>query len=465
VRAWLKKEGFQEGDLRSTKFMASRCSHLTPFEWAQTKGECHVYEWLCDNGGLVPYEEQAVRAWLKKMGFPDGDLRRRRSVCNDAYPYMHPMGSACDKGELNVCKWLHDHGAAPDITKVNGYIETPMHVTCRSGHLLVCKWLCEVGAAPDITKTSVNGYTPMHFACGWGHLSVCKWLFEVGAAADITKATNDSCTPMYMACYQGHLPVCKWLFEVGGAADIAKANNDGITPMFRACQYGHLSVCEWLFEVGAAPDITKANNKGATPMYIACQKGELSVCKWLFKVGAAADITKANNDGTTPMSIASQFGHLSVRKWLVFNGALNTPPPDQHDDNHVDQAIVKRDTRPGWNVFTHYNHRHKLLAWAQGVAATHHIFYHVVLRASVIVPASHQQVSPDERCHLPRLPRVVLERLGNLLGVEMVGRRVRNAREFAEALAAVMEEAMKEAKKAAEQERSVIKRRREAVSS
>ena len=241
---------------------------------------------------------------------------------------------------------------------------------------------------------------------------------------------------MAFACEMGHLSVCKWLFEVGAAADITKASNNGFTPMYIACQMGHLSVCKWLFEVGAAADITKANNNGATPMYLACQFGHLLVCKWLFEVGA--DITKASNNGFIPMWIACENGHLSVCKWLVFNGALNTPTPDQHDDNHVDQAIVKRDTRPGWNVFTHYNHRHKLLAWAQGVAATHHIFYHVVLRASVIVPASHQQVSPDERCHLPRLPRVVLERLGNLLGVEMVGRRVRNAREFAEALAAIM---------------------------
>ena len=53
-------------------------------------------------------------------------------------------------------------------------------------------------------------------------------------------------------------------------------------------------------------------------------------------------------------------------------------------------------------------------------------------------PNSHHQASPDQRCHLPRLPRVVLERLGDLLGVEM-GRRVRNVREFAEALAAVID--------------------------
>ena len=67
-----------------------------------------------------------------------------------------------------------------------------------------------------------------------------------------------------------------------------------------------------------------------------------------------------------------------------------------------------------------------------------------MLRASVILPDSHHQASPDQRCHLPRLPRVVLERLGDMLGVEMVGRRVRNAREFAEALEAVIANEKKE---------------------
>ena len=59
-----------------------------------------------------------------------------------------------------------------------------------------------------------------------------------------------------------------------------------------------------------------------------------------------------------------------------------------------------------------------------------------MLCASVILPDSHQQASPDQRCHLPRLPRsviVVLQRLAEFLDVEM-GRPLRNVREFAEAL-------------------------------
>ncbi len=85
--------------------------------------------------------------------------------------------------------------------------------------------------------------------------------------------------------------------------------------------------------------------------------------------------------GETPVHRCAN-DHLLVCKWLVFNGALNTPPPAQHDDGHVDRAIVQRDTRND-------NHRRELLAWAQDVAATHHTFLHVVLRASVTIPKSH----------------------------------------------------------------------------
>ena len=121
------------------------------------------------------------------------------------------MARGCYKGELNVCKWLYDNGAAEDITKANSRGFTPMHRACEGGHLSVCQWLFEVGAAGDITKASNHGVTPMHRACDGGHLSVCQWLFGVGAAGDITKTDEFGSTPMHMACQRGHLSVCQWL--------------------------------------------------------------------------------------------------------------------------------------------------------------------------------------------------------------------------------------------------------------
>ena len=124
--------------------------------------------------GLVPGEESAVRAWLAAQGFLSAEIRRGKEFHGIIGGFsMHPMARGCYKGELNVCKWLYDNGAAEDITKTNDIIFTPMHGACYGGHLSVCRWLFEVGAAGDITKTDHGGFTPMHWACGGGHLSVC----------------------------------------------------------------------------------------------------------------------------------------------------------------------------------------------------------------------------------------------------------------------------------------------------
>ena len=76
------------------------------------------------------------------------------------------MAWASQKGELGVCKWLYDHGAAEDIRKSNAALVTPMYLACWNGHLSVCQWLFEVGAKGDITKANNNGITPMLIACG-----------------------------------------------------------------------------------------------------------------------------------------------------------------------------------------------------------------------------------------------------------------------------------------------------------
>ena len=342
--------------------------------------------------GLVPGEEKAVRTWLKKYGFQEGDLR---SV-GRSFPSRPPMAYACFKGELHVCKWLFYHGAAADITKVDNY-----------------------------------GQTPMFFACQNGHLKVCEWLFEVGAAADVDKVGQWGRSPMFVACRHGHLSVCKWLLRVGPKADIHKANEDGITPMAAACIGGHLSVCKWLFEEGAAADISKPDNDGWSPMYCACRNNHVHVCHWLIFHGALND-TQENEEH-------------------VIRGAV-IRDTRKHDNDHGDDDQDEFDEIPWFP-----NVRPVLLAWAQDVIATHHTFLHVVLRASVILPESHHQAPPDERCHLPRLPRVVLERLGDLLGVEM-GQRLRHARVYAEALAVVVADDEKEMQRF---ERQMEKQRRE----
>ena len=85
---------------------------------------------------LVPGEESAVRAWLMSQGFRFGGIRLEKEFhdTNEKYSksiWMHPMARGCYKGELNVCKWLYDNGAAEDITKTDNDGNTPMHDHCK----------------------------------------------------------------------------------------------------------------------------------------------------------------------------------------------------------------------------------------------------------------------------------------------------------------------------------------------
>ena len=186
-------------------------------------------------------------AWLRNEGFGEGNLRQVQKIADG--PPTWPMGRACEKGDLKVCQWLYDNGAAEDIMRSNDYFNPMLWASIR-GHLSVCKWLYKMGASADIIRPNCGGITPMHWAAEYGHLSVCKFLFKVSTADIVTKEDDSGRTPMLNACASGHLLVCEWLFEVGAAKDIAKADQEGNTPMEIAYLMHRLPVCQWLLVNG-----------------------------------------------------------------------------------------------------------------------------------------------------------------------------------------------------------------------
>ena len=137
------------------------------------------------------------------------------------------------------------------------------------------------------------------------------------------------------------------------------------------------------------------------------------------------------------MCSACEGYHLPICKWLVRVGAVNDINDDDEvhndyfGDGHVDQVIVTS------NVLMHC--RPVLLEWALDVIALNHQYRDTVLRGSTIHVGTHQQASPANRCRLSMLPSSVLERVGRFVGVIM-GRQLRNVREFAEALAELPDE-------------------------
>jgi hypothetical protein len=153
---------------------------------------------------------------------------------------------------------------------------------------------------------------------------------------------------------------------------------------------------------------------GTTALIIAARYGHVPVVTLLL-ADERVDPNIANEDGDTALILSVFKGRDSVVKLLLA-------------DERVDPNITNEN---GDTVLSHRPTRPALLAWAQGLVATHHTFLHVVLRGSVIMPR--HRTSPLQRCHLPLLSRSDLRRVGSFLGVEK-GRRLRNVREFAAAL-------------------------------
>jgi len=168
-------------------------------------------------------EAVAAEAWLREKGFePDENLCEAiESKRDPGDGETTAMYEACITGELGVCRYLYDHGAASTIRTKNTLEETPMLAACYGGHLHVAQWLFEVGATDDIRTKTDDGNTPMMLACNQGHLHMAQWLFAVGAADDIRTKGNDGKTPMVVACGEGHLQVAQWLFEVGAKLTIS----------------------------------------------------------------------------------------------------------------------------------------------------------------------------------------------------------------------------------------------------
>ena len=124
-------------------------------------------------------------------------------------------------------------------------------------------------------------------------------------------------------------------------------------------------------------------------------------------------------------------------QWLVRVGAVNHINDDDevHDDyfgdGHVDQAIVTNSVLPDQCPL--------FLEWALDATALNRQYRNTVLRGSTIHVDTQQQASPANRCRLPMLPSGVLERVGRFVGVVM-GRQLRNVREFGETLETLLEE-------------------------
>ena len=162
------------------------------------------------------------------------------------------MYEAAFAGELGVCQWLYEHGAAATARLKNNEDRTPLWAACKRGYLPIAKWLYSVGAAGDVSLQNNERRSPLHISCMQGYLDVAKWLYDVGAKGDLMCKDKYGATPFWMACYNGHLNVARWLLSVGrNPEDLVETSTDGWTPLRAAADAGESAILPWLVTCGA----------------------------------------------------------------------------------------------------------------------------------------------------------------------------------------------------------------------
>ena len=170
--------------------------------------------------------------------------------------YAKSLLNACRDGVLDKVKSLIENNAV-DIESKDGFNQTPLSVACEKGHLEVVKFLVKHNA--DIESKDFLNRTPLRLACEEGHLKVVKLLVECNA--DIENKDKQGMTPLSWACREGHLEVVKFLAE--HSADIDSKDRYDKTPLqnARSLRWRYLSVpiMQLLIEHNAKVDRLASN--------------------------------------------------------------------------------------------------------------------------------------------------------------------------------------------------------------
>ncbi|XP_048549049.1 poly [ADP-ribose] polymerase tankyrase-1-like [Triticum urartu] len=241
----------------------------------------------------------------------DGNLRllKKMSKKMDLRETKDPKGLnalhfAANKGSLEICKFLlEDVGV--DVNSVSSVGATPMFYAALKGNLQVARYLLDHGSDP--AKPSERGLTPLHNAAEHGHCEIVRLLLSKGVDVDVI---NYRGTPLHMTAAKGQHQAMKILLEHG--ADPNRVVNHIFSPLMMACCGNSLECMKLLIEAGA--DVNGNSSSGPTPLTGAVDDGSTEFAKFLLEAGADPNIP--NQHGDIPIKRAAVRGQRELVELL-----------------------------------------------------------------------------------------------------------------------------------------------------
>lgn len=92
---------------------------------------------------------------------------------------------------------------------IHAHLEEAFQSVCEKGYIDVAKWLIELGDDSKYGKIDIHAYCEEAFqrACRKGHINIAKWLMDMGPIN--IRATTD--VAFRNACQNGHHELSSWL--------------------------------------------------------------------------------------------------------------------------------------------------------------------------------------------------------------------------------------------------------------
>ena len=216
-----------------------------------------------------------------------------------------------DGNHDSVKIYLSQHPNQFDV--VDNRNSTPLHFACDRGFIEIVKYLVKLGA--DINKQDINGDTPLVWAIARNHYDVAEYLIRKGA--DVNVLNNNHINALFWTIYRSDLAMAKLLIDNG--IDIDIQDYEGNTALHIAGINQKVEIAKLLIDRGA--DLEARESRGRTPLVLTAREhGNYEIIKYMIENGAG--INSTDNYGSTALELTAWRGYKESLNYLIDMGAL-----------------------------------------------------------------------------------------------------------------------------------------------